>query len=95
MSSLGGKVTSAVSGKTSYLMAFATSTTKYKKAVELKVAKKPGPTIFTAAAQLEEVLDKAAAIRAKAAAAKGDSSTGGLSAEAENEEENAPKRQKI
>jgi len=92
VATLGGKVTSAVSGKTSYLMAYVTSTTKYKKAVELRDGHKPGPRIFASEAELLAVLDEAAAIQAVAAAKVG--SSDGSSAGAENVE-NAPKRQKV
>ena len=64
----GGKVTSAVSGKTSYLMAYDRSTTKFKKACELRDANKPAPEIIYDEAKFEEVLARAAACRDQAAA---------------------------
>lgn len=64
---LGGKVTSAVSGKTSYLIAYDRSTKKYREASERKRDGKPGPCIVDEAG-IDAVLDKAAATRKAAEA---------------------------
>jgi len=67
VAALGGKVTSAVSGKTSFLVAYDRSTTKYKKATELRAAAKPGPQIIDEA-EMRVILDDARAVRTSAAA---------------------------
>lgn len=61
-------MTSAVSGKTSYLVAYDHSTKKYREAAERRRDGKPGPQICDEAA-VDAVLARAAATR-KAAEAK-------------------------
>jgi len=63
---LGGKVTSAVSGRTSYLMAYDKTTNKYKKADDLQKSGKPGPEILTDEVKLIALLDDADAVKAAA-----------------------------
>jgi hypothetical protein len=65
---LGGKVTSAVSGRTSFLVAYTHSTVKYRKAAELQHQGKPGPKIVTET-EIRATLAEAKATR-KAAEAK-------------------------
>ena len=59
---LGGKVTSAVSGKTSYLVAWVTTTNKYKEALARQRDGKPGPRIVDQAG-IDAVLNQATATR--------------------------------
>lgn len=65
---LGGKVTSAVSGKTSYLIAYDRSTKKFREASQRQRDSKPGPRIVDEAG-IDAVLGEAAATR-KAAETK-------------------------
>jgi hypothetical protein len=65
---LGGRVTSAVSGKTTYLVAYARDTKKYREADQRRRDGRPGPTIVDEAG-VDAVLERAAATR-RAAAAK-------------------------
>lgn len=64
---LGGKVTSAVSSRTAYVVVYDTTTVKYRKACDLRDAGKRGPQILTDDTSVRALLDAAAATHAEAA----------------------------